>query len=627
MLAYKVSVINPDFIMATPAAPKAIKLVFTSPDGKEDIRLIKLVPQEYSGLVDRVRSISTIANPVLRWKDEEGDFITVANTNDLIDADRTCGSKTLKLFATEGEVSAAPVQQQQADAESWDWEPIAQVSGGGDAQAQPTADPVAQPTADPVAQPTVDPVQEAAADAVEQPLEPVKVDAVQAEAQAVHGRVQCDQTGMFPVRGNRWHKIDSDYDLCEEAFQQLTEEVKSTFELIATPGAEPVPYTVVKAPATSADADVKPVATDATAATAVHDGVTCDRSGMLPIVGNRWRLVGQNFDLCEGEFNKLSVEQKQRFELIARPGDSPRPFGYPLNINGTRDLAQLHADVLRTVMVALQGKYAVQIDLTPLDESQHVTGEVRTEIPIDLTFDVNGNLQVGCNRPHGRRHGHHHGHGRHSHHRFHNSPHAGAFPATPVPIAAGDDGLPTEVLERGSSGAGVQQLQHMLIRLGCMDARVVSRREGFFGHETNRAVKIFQAQNGFHGQHVSGIVDAETREALLRADGTNAAAGNARTASLAQAAADAKAAVETFAAAEAVARAETEAVARAETEAVARAAQAQAQAQAQVVDATRKWHAELVVLESMGFVNEGVLVSILDRCNGHVDAVIAELLD
>ena len=31
----------------------------------------------------------------------------------------------------------------------------------------------------------------------------------------------------------------------------------------------------------------------------VHEGVTCDKSGMSPIVGNRYHLVGHNYDLCE----------------------------------------------------------------------------------------------------------------------------------------------------------------------------------------------------------------------------------------------------------------------------------------------------------------------------------------
>merc|ERR1719482_2247984 len=51
----------------------------------------------------------------------------------------------------------------------------------------------------------------------------------------------------------------------------------------------------------------------------VHDGVTCDKSGVCPIVGNRYHLVGHNYDLCEAEFNKLDEVQKALYRVIAPP--------------------------------------------------------------------------------------------------------------------------------------------------------------------------------------------------------------------------------------------------------------------------------------------------------------------
>ena len=36
-----------------------------------------------------------------------------------------------------------------------------------------------------------------------------------------------------------------------------------------------------------------------------HLGVKCDRSDMDPIVGMRFHLRGQNYDLCEAEFLKV----------------------------------------------------------------------------------------------------------------------------------------------------------------------------------------------------------------------------------------------------------------------------------------------------------------------------------
>jgi len=51
----------------------------------------------------------------------------------------------------------------------------------------------------------------------------------------------------------------------------------------------------------------------------VHDGVTCDKSGMKPIVGNRYHLVGHNYDLCEAEFDKLSDREKALFRKVPPP--------------------------------------------------------------------------------------------------------------------------------------------------------------------------------------------------------------------------------------------------------------------------------------------------------------------
>jgi len=52
----------------------------------------------------------------------------------------------------------------------------------------------------------------------------------------------------------------------------------------------------------------------------VHHGVTCDRSGMNPIVGNRYHKRGQNYDLCQAEFDKISDEtERATYEKIEFP--------------------------------------------------------------------------------------------------------------------------------------------------------------------------------------------------------------------------------------------------------------------------------------------------------------------
>ena len=51
-----------------------------------------------------------------------------------------------------------------------------------------------------------------------------------------------------------------------------------------------------------------------------HPGVTCDRSGMNPIVGIRFHLRGHNYNLCQAEYDKLSAAEKGQYEAIPPPG-------------------------------------------------------------------------------------------------------------------------------------------------------------------------------------------------------------------------------------------------------------------------------------------------------------------
>merc|ERR1711966_622903 len=51
----------------------------------------------------------------------------------------------------------------------------------------------------------------------------------------VHYGIQCDVTGMSPIIGTRHKKINEDYDLCQEAFNKLSEEEAQQFVHIDTP--------------------------------------------------------------------------------------------------------------------------------------------------------------------------------------------------------------------------------------------------------------------------------------------------------------------------------------------------------------------------------------------------------
>jgi len=132
-----------------------------------------------------------------------------------------------------------------------------------------------------------------------------------------HPGVTCDKTGMCPIIGNRWNLAGHDYDLCEAEYQKLSEEEKTKFVLIPPPGAPPLAAGFglggCAPPGGYSSGDF-------------HPGVSCDKSGVCPIVGFRYHLRGHNYDLCEAEFQKLPPKEQANFEKIAPP-PKPKPFG------------------------------------------------------------------------------------------------------------------------------------------------------------------------------------------------------------------------------------------------------------------------------------------------------------
>jgi len=50
-----------------------------------------------------------------------------------------------------------------------------------------------------------------------------------------------------------------------------------------------------------------------------HPGVTCDRTGQSPIIGNRYKLKNENYDVCEAEFLKMGETERERYSRISPP--------------------------------------------------------------------------------------------------------------------------------------------------------------------------------------------------------------------------------------------------------------------------------------------------------------------
>ena len=163
----------------------------------------------------------------------------------------------------------------------------------------------------------------------------------------IHWGVTCDVSGMCPIVGKRFQKRGEDYDLCEAEFSKLSADEQALYDCIEAPARGPRGrhwggwygggHGKGKGKGKGkggchgkgkgkrggwgrrcfATADGEPI----------HWGVECDVSGMCPIVGKRFQKRGENYDLCEAEFSKLSADEQALYDCIEAPAHGPRGGG------------------------------------------------------------------------------------------------------------------------------------------------------------------------------------------------------------------------------------------------------------------------------------------------------------
>ena len=94
-----------------------------------------------------------------------------------------------------------------------------------------------------------------------------------------------------------------------------------------------------------------------------HPGVDCDRTGQNPIVGDRYKLVGANYDVCEAEYLKMPDNERAKYTCIPPPMRDERVVLLEREATLQRSalanlIEQMEVSVLapnETSLIALQG--------------------------------------------------------------------------------------------------------------------------------------------------------------------------------------------------------------------------------------------------------------------------------
>lgn len=261
----------------------------------------------YSSFAAKVAELFPGENLTFKWKDSDGDMITIANLEDFNEALREQPTGVVRLWASGSGATREPSNATE----------VAPVSP------TPTPAPELEPEPEPEPAPPPPPP----------PIEPV-----------AHTNVVCDRSNQAPLLGTRYHKIGEDYDLNEASFAELSEPEKQFFEIVLYPGATPVPY--------------EPV---------IHYGVVCDKTNVGPIIGLRFHKIGENYDICQQEFANLDEEEKQKYELIVHPRKPSFPYKRPEEEGGD-EAAHCIFNLIKNAATLIPGGATIDVDVSEISK-------------------------------------------------------------------------------------------------------------------------------------------------------------------------------------------------------------------------------------------------------------------
>jgi len=353
-----------------------------------------------------------------------------------------------------------------------------------------------------------------------------------------------------------------------------------------------------------------------------HPYITCDGSGESPLSGTRYHRIDHDFDLCEAEFAKLPESEKQQYEIILRPGSTPIRYE-PVIHFGIVCGASNKGPIVGTRFHKIGEDYDLcQVEFSKLEEKEKRLYELivhprskpvryhRPPEPKLVTkriifpggfFDIQ--LIDDCNmwkqqKQHQNR--------------------CGSHQVSQQKVAVGETLPEATSFGIGSYGPGVEQLQRFLISNHLLSPQAITWRAGVYGPWTRRAIAVFQNSQGLKVQEL-GRYDSITRAALL--EYVNNDPDESRSECNAQGLSN------------------NEQQASGEPRAANEHRQPKDKLQindehkneeeqnSNPSQATQnKWADELVILNNMGFTDKDILTNLLEKKHGQIGLVVAEML-
>ena len=148
---------------------------------------------------------------------------------------------------------------------------------------------------------------------------------------------------MRAAPSSRWAEVEADEDVEEEAEEWQKVATRNAQKAVDAAKAAQAAEAMREAKAADAMKAAKAARTEEIAkaekqtwvakltvpatevdSTGFHPNFNCDRSGMNPIVGIRYHLRGQNYDICQAEYDKLNAREQSEYEAIPPPQEFPQ---------------------------------------------------------------------------------------------------------------------------------------------------------------------------------------------------------------------------------------------------------------------------------------------------------------